>query len=76
MLLNRDGCAFDEVSDEGRCTFRQFDILDQGPRSLTLSACTVNVQKLRLWGDEYDDFPMIVRCWTAPIEYWQIPEYF
>jgi hypothetical protein len=32
--------------------FRQLDILDHGPRSLTLPECTVNVQKLKLWGDE------------------------
>jgi hypothetical protein len=51
ITQNRDGCAFDEVSDavdEGRAPFRQLDILDYGPRSRTLPASTVNVQKLKL----------------------------
>ena len=55
VAQKRDGRAFDEVSDavdEGRCTFSAARHLDHGLRRLTLSAFTVNVQKLKLWDDE------------------------
>jgi hypothetical protein len=81
ITQNRDGCAFDEVSDavdEGRAPFRQLDILDHGPRSLTLPASTVNVQKLKLRGDESEldgqkDKTLFAEC--TPEEYlssWQM----
>jgi hypothetical protein len=81
ITQNRDGCAFDEASDavdEGRAPFRQLDILDHGPRSLTLPASTVNVQKLRQRGDESEfdgqkDKTLFAEC--TPEEYlssWQM----